>query len=165
MESSEEVFFGFEGSFSVTITNNGPEIAEMPSTISPLMSLANDDFYLSIDSSIIQNDCSFAFFSLEPRPPDFAGGTIILIDTSPIDVGESITCFGRYVVGFENGMRELLWETVNFGQGTLIDDPIPENNLVTITLGIQPQQVDALSSLTIFILIVLTLGVGLRHRF
>lgn len=164
MESYNDVFFGFEGAFTVTVTNNGPDVAENPGTASPLMSLTNNDFTFIGDGSISQDRCFFSLISAEPRPPDFDGGLTLLITTDEILVGESVTCFGRFSIGFEHGSREVYWQTFGFGMGALVDDPVPENNIVTITLGIQPQQVDALSNLTILILIVITLGVGLRFR-
>gem|GEM_PF-7086282 len=163
METPGSVFSGFEGEFSVTVTNNGPDVADSPGTYAPFISSANSDYIFSPDFNIVQNDCVFATFIAEPRPPVFPGGITLLIATNPIAVGDSVTCFGRYAVGFESGRRELFWETVNFGQGSLIDDPFLENNTVTVTLGIQPIPVDALGIFSMLLMMfLLVLGTSTK---
>ena len=162
IESYDSVFWGFQGDYSVTITNNGPEVASTPGTFTPFMPQDNTDFTFAPNFDIVQPDCNFTPLIAEPRPPDFPGGSIFFISTSPIAVGESVTCFGRFQVGFESGRRETFWETVNLGQGTTISDPVTENNTVTIFLGVPPLPVNAFSDFSTVLIILIVWWLSMK---
>jgi len=162
-ESSNDVTFGFVGNFSVTLTNNGPDDIEGSFIISPLVNSSGYSF--TPDDSNPQPNCFPYFVAVEPRPPLNLGGTLLVFESSNIAAGVSITCYGMYAVNFQSGSRSFTWETYGFEQGVLVDDPVPENNFVTITLGIQPQQVSTLSNVSILIMLLLAWVVGIKHEF
>lgn len=144
------VVFGQQGTFSVTVTNNGPDAAGVGSgtgfpiaifsgfvELSPVDGTEMD---YNIDRSITQN-CIFGLIAVDPRPGNPPGFTFFF-ETPEIAANESVTCYGVYYVNFKAGSRTYEWRASGFVEDT---DPDFTNNFKPITFSIKPKQVPALS--------------------
>jgi len=155
--------FGDIGQFSVTIRNNGPDVAGSDSIIQkPVRASAfltpdkNGEFSLAFgqDTSVAQ-PCDFLVSFGEPRPPNplvFAYEFYF----PPIEPGESLTCYGFYLISFNSGTRAAEWLAVSIAD----IDPDEFNNAQTMVFGIQPVAVPTLSFYTLFALSILLFSVG-----
>ncbi|MCF6319920.1 MAG: hypothetical protein L3J83_11730, partial [Proteobacteria bacterium] len=162
--------FGDIGQFSVTLTNHGPDEAganspvEKPIPASVILEVVENigipvDF--AQDNSQPQ-ECDFLLSFVEPRPPN----PLVLVYEfyyPPIPAGESISCYGLFLVLFNSGSRDIEWFTTYglFGPSGSGDiDPNPDNNFQTMNFGIQPIAVPTLSFYTLFIFSMLVFFVG-----
>lgn len=150
---------GQQGTYTLTITNNGPEIAAAGITgdiiaaiSSPIPLVEGGPAIDFLPSNSDDPRCGFAVAQSEPspiHPSRFA----YFIRVPSLQVNESIECSGLYIVNLAFG--ELL---VNWSLNNQFDtDPDENNNEVTFLFGIAPRQVPATHFLGIVVLIMLTL--------
>jgi len=154
------VTFQQQGTFRVTVTNNGPDAAGLGSGTGipiaifsgfvELSPVDGTEMEYNIDSSIAQS-CQFGLIAVDPRPGNPPGFTFFF-RTAPIPANESVTCHGLYLVNFTEGVRTYNWRVSGFVGDT---DPDFTNNFEPVTFGIRPIQVPTLNFLG---LVVLTLG-------
>ena len=155
---SEYVVQGQQGEFSITITNHGPDDAGVDSL---------NNLPIFADSSIIQQrpngivdiwfakdlsqaqECFFVPTIFEPLPiPGSLPSYAFTFAYPVIPVGESITCYGFYSVGFEQGERAVQWDIFN----STDTDPNLLNNSVDLVFRMQPMMIPSTSTFSLIIL-------------
>ncbi len=141
--------------FSITITNNGPEEAGTNSTIALPLSvdlvLEQNTPLLITNNPNIEHPCFFISGFGKPIPPN----PLLFIYTffsPPIAPNESITCHGLMQSFLTSGTLSIEW----FNLPAFLDtDPDQSNNSITLTLGVRPPMVPALSFWALGLLILL----------
>jgi len=133
--------FGDIGQFSVTLTNHGPDEAGANSPVEKPISanvILEVEENIGIPVDFAQNRgepqvCDFILSVLEPRPPNPVAFAYQFY-YPPIPAGESISCYGLFLVLFNSGSRDIEWAVTS----VLDTDPNDANNAQTMNFGIQP---------------------------
>jgi len=158
--SFENVNLGDTGEFSVTVMNNGPDAAGADSVFPYPVSVATEILFANslggLDAFFSQNtkisqDCVFLQSIQEPRPGDPAG-FFYTFYFPVIPPNSSLTCYGRFTVGFSSGARTIDWNVFN----PTDTDPNINNNLIGMRFGITPA---AVPSSSIWLILSLCLGI------
>ncbi len=148
--------------FSITLSNYGNDDAgtsidaERPNDV--YTSLINQGSNGFVDVSFRQNfniaqDCFFVGIVLDP-PPNGVVHYAYDIAFPVIPAHSSVTCYGYYHIGFEDGIRKIKLR-VNLAQGD--SDTNLTNNETEIVFGIRPQIIPTLSPLSLVALLLLVL--------
>lgn len=160
-----------QGKFIARITNFGPDIAavdatlERPITLSSGVVQDNGSFTPDIQfAPSAQNNNQECFFILvigEP-PPGGMVSYIYTIRTPPIEINETIECFGIFSTHFDSGTREVNWKIRN----TFDDDPVSANDTQTVVFGIAPKivPINHLSAMIALLFMFLFIGVYAVRR-
>lgn len=155
-----------QGEFVARITNNGPDIAAVDATLERPITLSSgviqDNGSLTPNIQFapsVQNNNQECFFILvigDP-PPGGSVSYVYTIRTPPIEVNETIECFGIFSSHFNSGTREVNWNIRN----TFDDDPVSSNNTQTVVFGIAPRSVpiNNLHSLLALLFLVMLIGI------
>lgn len=157
-----DLSLGDVGQFSITLTNHGPDVGGNGRPLSALASLEVEhesgvpvDF---IQNNSIPQACDFRTSVIDPRPPNpVAFGYQFFYP--PMAAGESITCYGFFIINFETGVREIEWKHT-FGLLSINNEDIdtnPNNDITTMLFGIEPTAVPTLSVTGLMALLILTL--------
>lgn len=168
IDISEGVEFQQTGKFSITLVNNSSEDAGGGSALSRpndvLTSIVQQasnglpDVFFRQNFAIAQ-DCIFIAVIGEPVP----GGTPTWgfdIAFPVIPANSTVTCYGIYEIGFEQGER-----TITFSALTSIEDndTNPINNSIALVFGIPPRIIPTTNIYSLTFLIVLILIFGVFH--
>lgn len=164
LEPTTEVEFLQTGTFSITVSNFGPDTAGGDSTSNfPVSAFTNEftehengfqDLYIGQDEDIEQ-DCFFVLLFGEPLP----GGlpSIVYGFAYPeIPANEFITCYGKYLIAFENGSRDFSFNVRSFSD----NETNLSNNTANFTFRIKPKSIPTLNFYAILILIVLMIFIA-----
>ncbi|MFK8010801.1 MAG: hypothetical protein AB8B80_02090 [Marinicellaceae bacterium] len=159
-----EVEFLQTGTFSITVSNLGPDTAGGDSTSNfPIAAISNgifenkngqQDLFIGQNTDLDQV-CFFILAFGSPLP----GGlpSVVYNFAYPkIPANESITCYGKYLVGFETGSRDFTFTVRSFSD----NETNLSNNTANFTFRIKPKTVPTLNFYAILILIVLMIGVA-----
>ena len=163
---SDYVEFNQVGTFSITLTNNGPDIAGLGSSLSRPLNIHSNpiippDLFFILDTDISQV-CSSGYLILEPVPfLNIPLRYIYTFEFPIIPVGESITCYGKYHVGFVQGRKDVLWEIGNIFD----DDPDESNNEVTMVFRGAPAIIPAFSVFGLILLFILLMYLTYLMKF
>ncbi len=155
---SEYVELNQEGTFSITLSNNGPDMAGLGSASQLALDVYTNpiippDLFFILDTEIPQV-CSSGYLILEPVPfLNIPLRHIYVFSFPKIASGESVTCYGRYYVGFNHGRRDILWKIGNIFD----DDPNESNNEVNMIFRAAPAVIPVFSNLGILVLVLLIL--------
>ncbi|MCF6300863.1 MAG: hypothetical protein L3J52_07070 [Proteobacteria bacterium] len=167
---SDGVVFGQAGNFSITITNHGPDIAGLDSGFdspiridSPLIYVGENGF---LDVSFLRNNsiaqgCFFVASVFDPIPGEPVAFAFTFVHPV-IAVNESVSCYGLFGVGFEEGQRAIEWDVAV--RGNTFTDPNPENDRATMLFKINPPVIPTLSIWGVLLLILAVLGLLFRHN-
>ena len=153
---SDYVEFNQVGTFSITLTNNGPDLAGSGSSSQLAIDVYTNpiippDLFFILDTDISQV-CSSGYLILEPVPfLNIPLRHIYTFEFPIIQAGESITCYGKYHVGFVQGRKDVLWKIGNIFD----DDPDESNNEVTMVFRGAPAIIPAFSVFGLILLFIL----------
>ncbi|VAW46442.1 hypothetical protein MNBD_GAMMA02-1812 [hydrothermal vent metagenome] len=147
-----------QGEFIARITNNGPDIAAVDATLSRPITLSSGviqdngsftpEIQFAASSQNNNNECFFILVIGDP-PPGGSVSYIYTIRTPPIQVNQTIECYGIFSTHFASGTREVNWIIRN----NFDTDPIVGNNTQLVTFGIQPRSVPVNNLLFLFLLV------------
>ncbi|MCF6299731.1 MAG: DUF11 domain-containing protein [Proteobacteria bacterium] len=155
---SEGVGFGQIGSFSITVTNHGPDDAGSNSSRPYPIVIFNSPLYPSENNGQLElffgqenanQTCFFLLAVIEPLPGGQFPGYIFSFNFPVIPANTSITCHGQYLVNFEQGEREVGWRALNVTD----TDPNPDNDRATMVFKINPPVIPSTSSWSVLVLI------------
>lgn len=168
---NDGIVFDQFGAFTVRITNFGPDIAAVDASFSYPISLFtgvirdNGSFTPEIQfGPAPQNnnqECFFALIIGEPPP----GGSVSYayeIFINPLQVGQTIECFGLYSTHFDSGSKNIEWAIHN----TFDEDPDPTNDAQTVIFGISPRSVPVnnLPAMISLVCILLLMGLFIHRK-
>lgn len=163
-EPITEVEFLQTGNFTITVSNFGPDTAGGDSISNfPVSAFSNaiteygnglQDLFIGQNTDIEQV-CFFIFAFGEPLPgglPSIA----YFFEYPEIPANESITCYGKYLVGFESGSRDFSFNARSFSD----NETNLTNNTANFTFRIKPKIIPTLNFYAILILIVLMIFIA-----
>ncbi len=158
---------GQQGTYTVTITNNGPDIAAEGIAGVPITAISSPIPLVeggpAIDFLPDDNDdprCGFAVAISEPSPFDPARFGFF-VEVPSLDVGESIECAGFYTVNITSGELTISWSL----SSQFDTDPDKSNNSASFLFGLVPAQVPTTSIMGLIILIVFLVVLSTKtHR-
>lgn len=158
---------GQQGSYSLTVTNNGPDIAAEGVENAPISVISSPvplvDGGPAIDILPDPNDdprCGFAVAMSEPTPFSPARfGFFVWLPS--LEIGESIKCSGFYLINLNSGSQEVSWSLSN----PFDTDPDLSNNSQTFVFGIEPVRVPTLSMFASLMLIGMLLIFAKNHLY
>lgn len=158
--------YGDIGQFSITITNFGPDAAGADSSLDKpivafsIIEVESDGAPLHfIQDTSIPQSCDFLLSFGEPVPPNPLAIAYSFY-FEPIPVGESITCYGFFLVLFDNGTRTVEWQ---ISSGLFDTDPNKTNNIQAMIFGSQPIAVSTASFLGMVLLSVFVMLIGMSY--
>ncbi len=140
---ADGVEIGEVGSFTLAVTNHGPDpsgfdsVNELPITVvsSPLwIPLPSTiDVYFQIDPDVVQ-DCVLFSYGVDPplnTPPHY----LMFADFPPLLAGQTATCQGIYTVGHVDPAKVV---ELRVRAQPVDTDPNPDNNTIAVVFGLPP---------------------------
>jgi hypothetical protein len=161
IEPVTEVEFLQNGTFTITVSNLGPDTAGGDSSSNfPISAYSNaitahenglQDLFIRQNTDINQA-CFFIFSFGEPLPgglPSIA----YFFEYPEIPANDSITCYAKYLIGFEGGSRDFSFNVRSFSD----NETNLSNNTANITFRIKPKLIPSLNIWSLIILMVIML--------
>ncbi|MCF6299625.1 MAG: hypothetical protein L3J52_00650 [Proteobacteria bacterium] len=156
------VIYDRQGDFTITVTNLGPDEAVPPdgggtfffvgSSVVRNTGNYKPDIFFYLDGANSPPECRLSIAEGSPLPgqlPNYA----YTFTYSGMAAFDSVTCFGKYTVFFDESERTVSWTVVN----PFAVDPNVSNNRLEFTFGIRPAVIPINSPTSLFLLLILIL--------